>query len=408
MLKDYYHFARHNFHFLSFGLLTAFFGNYGQSFFIAWFGKSFIIEFNLTNASYGVAYSSATLASGFLILYVGRLLDKLSLQTYTLSTSAGLAVATFILYGANEVWHLILAIFLLRFCGQGLMYHIAFTSMARYYKENRGKAIGIVSFGMPIGEAILPVTAVFLISLVGWRNTWLLLGMILILFYLPSINILLKRSKLILNSSDILPERSEEKKKSWTQKEVIQDFGFWLTIPAAMAPVLFVTGLFIHQNILLQSKQWSEEWFAFCFIVYAFSHIKASFVTGSLIDKYQGKRLIQYYLWPMFLGIILLVLPFNYEFITLFFMFLLGITMGASGPVVGSFWVEVYGNQYIGAIRSMVTSIMVISTAISPVLFGWLFDNKHSFQQVNIYLLLYILVAWACLKVSLFKKKENN
>ena len=114
MLKDYFQFARNNRHFLLFGLLTAFFGNYGQSFFIAWFGQSFQDSFNLSNTEYGMIYSSATLVSGFIILWVGALLDKTPLKRFTLATTFGLFSACILLYFSKQAWHLVIAIFLLR------------------------------------------------------------------------------------------------------------------------------------------------------------------------------------------------------------------------------------------------------------------------------------------------------
>ena len=80
MLKDYFRFTSSNYHFLSFGLLTAFFGNFGQTFFIAWFGNSIQQDFDLSAGEYGLLYSSATLTSGFIILYAGALLDKTDLR----------------------------------------------------------------------------------------------------------------------------------------------------------------------------------------------------------------------------------------------------------------------------------------------------------------------------------------
>lgn len=401
MIKEYYYFTRKHYPLLLFGLVTAFFGNYGQSFFIAWFGESFLTDFELTNSEYGMVYSSATLVSGFIILYVGALLDKVQLHRFSLFTSAGLAVACFLLYFASSVWHLILAIFLLRFCGQGLMFHIAYTSMAKYFNQNRGKAIGVVGFGMPLGEAILPALAVVLIANLGWRETWLALGIFLLILYWPAMLALLKKAKPRLEEFQSQVESDVVQQNSWSRMQVIKDFRFWLLIPAVMAPAFIVTGIFIHQAVLLHSKQWSEAWFATCFVVYAFSHLKASLVIGSLVDKHSGKKLAQYYLLPMLAGVALLALNINFEIIALLFMFLTGLTIGASGPVIGSLWVETYGNQHIGAIRSMVTSIMVVSTAISPVLFGWLFDRGLSYEQMALLIIIYIISAWALMKVAL-------
>ncbi len=399
MFSDYYQFARNNYHFLLFGLLTAFFGNLGQTFFIAWFGESFKTAFQLSSAEYGLVYSGATLTSGFCIFFAGALLDKIPLKKFTFITSAGLAAGCFIVAAAHSVWLLVVAIFLLRFCGQGLMFHIAFTSMARYYQKNRGKAIGIVGFGMPIGEAILPLIVVGLIALFGWRQSWVLLGLTIILGYWPVMNYLINQSTERLNQN-----RAAELKPSpctcvsWSRGQVVRDLRFWILIPFVMAPAFIVTGIFIHQSVLLSSKNWSESWFALSFIVYAFSHLKASLVIGSLVDKYSGRQLLPIYLLPMFFAVVLLALPLDHQLFTLVFMFLLGLTVGASGPIVGSFWVEIYGNQHIGAIRSMVTSIMVVSTAISPVLFGWLFDQEFRYTAVMNYLICYLVIAWLLVK----------
>jgi MFS transporter, OFA family, oxalate/formate antiporter len=397
MLKSYYQFAGNNRHFLLFGLVTAFFGNYGQSFFIAWFGASFQADFNLSNTEYGMVYSSATLVSGFLILYVGGLLDKTPLKKFTFFTSLGLLSACVLLFIAEDVWQLVLAIFLLRFCGQGLMFHIAFTSMARYFNENRGKAIGIVGFGMPIGEALLPIVAITLITMIGWRHTWLILGVFFACCFLPLMSWLINQSKDLLEQSTKQSEKqatNQAAQSNWTRKDVVKDARFWLLMPSIMAPAFIVTGIFIHQSALLSVKGWTEQWFAIAFTVYAVSHLLASLVIGSLVDQYSGKKLLRYYLIPMFLGVVLLALPFNFEVMALLFMFLAGLTIGASGPIVGSLWVEIYGNKSIGAIRSTVTSIMVLSTAVSPILFGWLLDNGHSFSNVMTYLVGYILLAW--------------
>ncbi len=407
MLKDYFRFTSSNYHFLSFGLLTAFFGNFGQTFFIAWFGNSIQHDFNLTAGEYGLLYSSATLTSGLIILYAGALLDKTDLRKFTFVVTIGLLTGCGLMYFSEYIWQLIVAIFLLRFCGQGLMFHIAFTSMARYFNQNRGKAIGIVGFGMPLGEAILPFLTVLLIAQYGWRESWLIFGTALIVLYWPFFNYLLSQSKTRLAQIDTQSQASRntqsvEVNASWTRGQVAKDRRFWMLIPAITAPAFIVTGIFIHQGALLAHMNWSEEWFASSFIVYAIFHLKASLVTGGLVDKYSGQKLMRFYLIPILAATILLALPFNQPMIAYAFMLLTGLTIGASGPIVGSLWVEVYGNENLGAIRSMVTSIMVFSTAISPVLMGWLFDSGTSYPIMMMYLSIYLvasmMLVWSVLR----------
>lgn len=407
MLHNYYQFAKQHSAFLGFGLITAFFGNYGQSFFIAWFGKSFQADFNLSSAAYGSVYSAATLISGFIMLYVGALLDKVSLKQFSLFTCLGLTLACIGLSFSQAIWQLLIALLLLRLCGQGLMFHIANASMARYFESNRGKAIGIVSIGMPLGEALLPAVAVALIASVGWRNTWLLLGIILPLIYLPLMIQLINRSTYLfsrfLNKDD---DSTIKNLSGWTRSQVVKDWQFWRLIPAVMSPAFIITGLLIHQAELLQTKSWSEAWFASCFTLFAVSHLLSSFTVGELVDRFGSTRIMHYYLLPLLTAVGLLMLPLHHPFIALLCMLLLGATVGASGPTVGALWVELYGNKHIGAIRSLVTAIMVVSTSIAPIFMGYLFDLGYSYQQVIALLLVYLLAAMA-LAFKIKRRKIN-
>ena len=65
--------------FLLFGLLTAFFASYGQTFFISLFNFQIRDSLNITNASFGLIYSAATILSSILLIWFGKLIDKIDL-----------------------------------------------------------------------------------------------------------------------------------------------------------------------------------------------------------------------------------------------------------------------------------------------------------------------------------------
>ena len=52
---------------------------------------------------------------------------------------------------------LFIAIFLMRFSGQGMMSHTATTTISRYFTKSRGKALSTGWFGLSAAEFILPV-----------------------------------------------------------------------------------------------------------------------------------------------------------------------------------------------------------------------------------------------------------
>ena len=147
-------FLRQEWRFLSFGALVAFWSSPGQTFVIALFGGQLRAEFGLSHGAFGGIYTLATLTSAALLLPAGRLIDRLPLDRFTRWVVIGMAAATAafsLVAGAVTLFFGFLA---LRFAGQGLMTHIAFTSMARRYRRERGRALAVAGIGFAIGEAI--------------------------------------------------------------------------------------------------------------------------------------------------------------------------------------------------------------------------------------------------------------
>ena len=63
--------------FLLFGLFTAFFASYGQTFFISIFNFQIRETLNLSNADFGLIYSLATILSSVLLIWFGKLIINL-------------------------------------------------------------------------------------------------------------------------------------------------------------------------------------------------------------------------------------------------------------------------------------------------------------------------------------------
>lgn len=377
-MKQYLQFLFKNWPVLSFGFLSVFWGNYGQSFFIAWFGADIQESLGLSAAQYGMAYSFATLCSAVTLIGAGGLLDRISLRKYIAGITVGLTCAALIMSQLNTVVTLVIGLYLLRLFGQGLLPHTGQTVMVKYFTLNRGKALSIATSGVPVGEIVLPLLVVWLISIFGWQNSWLFVAAFTPALFLPVMFWLLFK----MGNEKVAETKAEEPtagdvQKSASRKEVLRDKRFWLLMPAVLTPPFVVTGIFIHQPFILEAKGWTAAWFATCFVVYGSTHWGGSLIAGWLVDLFTGRRLVRFYLLPMFAGLLLLTL-FGSTMIAPIFMALVGMTLGANGPVVGALWAELYGTQYMGAIRSMVTALVVFSSALSPIMFGFLIDHGGS------------------------------
>jgi len=395
-MNAYWSFLKQNRALLAFGFAAVFFGNFGQSFFVAWFGADIQRSLGLSAGQYGSAYSAATLASAVTVIWAGGLIDRMSLARFCTLITLGLAVALITLSAANGLLMLIGGFFLLRLFGQSLLPHTGMTTMSRYFDEGRGKAISVAMSAVPIGEILLPLLAVAMIAWVGWQQTFLMLGLLVPVVLLPLSYWLLTASGLRVQvgqgAADSRSSLETGAASDGGRRELLTDYRYWLALPAILSSPFLITGVFIHQNFLLDSKGWSPAWLASCFVVYGIVHWLSAMASGFLVDRLQSTRLLLLFLIPM-LGSMLIAAFMTGDIAALLMMALLGMAAGSSPPVTGWLWPQIYGTARLGAIRSMNMAIMVMSTAVSPVLFGYFIDAGISAQLLFGSCVAYLMLA---------------
>ena len=178
-------FMRENPRLAVFALLATASSGFGQTFFFSVFGSGIRETFALQNSTYGLIYSLATLTSAILLLKLGPLADKWSLNRITILAVAILTAGCLTIAVAPH-WLLLIPGFLLaRLGGQGLMGHIGLSTAGRYFRHNRGRIMALTAGGFPIAEAILPLSAGLILAASGWRTPWFIAAGILLAVLLP-------------------------------------------------------------------------------------------------------------------------------------------------------------------------------------------------------------------------------
>ena len=277
-----------NLRFLTFGFVMAFGSSFGQTYFIGVFGPAIRSEFDLTQSSWSAAYMVGTLVSALVLPWTGKKIDRIPLPRYTALVIIALAGSATFMALVPSALLLMVAIFFLRQTGQGLMSHTGSTAMARYFPENRGKAVAMSSLGLAAGEAVLPVLMVITITLIGWRATYGIAALVAALILLPSAMWFLRGHHLRHQAHQDWLEmagQSDVASVAWSRHEVLKDPRFYLLLPAASAPSLIITALFFHHLTLAELKGWDATWFAGSYWVYAVGSVSAMLATGLLIDR---------------------------------------------------------------------------------------------------------------------------
>ncbi|MDA7552077.1 MFS transporter [Candidatus Pelagibacter sp.] len=371
-------------------LYLHFFSSFGQSFFLGLFNQSIRNELNITHGQFGTIYASATLFSSVILIWVGKKIDDFDVLKFSFFVISLLAISTFIFSKINSITFLFVAILLMRFSGQGMMSHTASTTISRYFTNTRGKALSTGWFGLSSAEFIMPVTIIYALTIMDWRNIWIIISVTIILFLPLMSYFLVKEVKLSSREDNNVVVK--ENIKQWQRSEVIKDYRFIIIALNMLAMPWIATGIFVYQSFILSAKNWGEYTIAQSFMVYSIASVLTLFVAGYLIDKFTSRKLLIYMNIPFLLSLLILIY-FQSPVSSFFFLGLIGVSNGFANVLGSSTWAELYGVKFIGSIKALTTALMVFSTAFGTALFGFLIDRGFSIEQIALVSGVYIFIS---------------
>jgi len=374
---------------LLFGILATMFSGPGQTFLVSLFIPPMQESFGLTKSGIAGIYSLATLASAFFLPVMGNLLDRIHLIWFTLIAGILMAVGCLLLSVSQGLVLIFIGFFLIRNLGQGTLTMIASTTMARIFGSKRGKAIAISNLGFPLGEAIFPLLLSSWIFFYDWRSGWVLLAVLTLLFFSPTVFFLLRKSPHERAYKQYAkPDRLEKEVsaslhdvKDWSVGEMIRDPRFFLLLLPVLIPPGFLTALFFHQGSIADWKGWNIQVIASAFIAFALTRAIVSLVIGPMIDRLGARRLYPFSLVPLCLGFLCLCFG-GHTFWVFMYLAFCGMTIGLEMTIKGALFAELYGVKQLGSIKGVLSSLMVLSTAVAPILVGGLLDLKIGFSSI--------------------------
>ena len=386
-----------------FGFIFTFFSSFGQSYFLGLFNSSIREALSITHGQFGSIYASATLCSSLLLIWVGKKIDDVNIFKFAFFVTILLSFACFFFSRVTSVFLLFIAIFLMRFSGQGMMSHTASTTISRYFTKTRGRALSISWFGLSSAEFIMPVLMVYLLTIIDWQNLWLIFS-ISVLIILPIASFLLIKN-LNLDSREANDENIKHVEiKQWKRRDVLKDYRFYIISSNMLAMPWIFTGFAVFQSFVQTSKGWGPYVIAQSFMSYSIFSVLTLFLSGFLIDKFTSRKLLIYMNIPLLLSVIVLFL-FDTPITAFLFLGLVGISNGFANILGSSTWAELYGVKYLGSIKALTTALMVFATAFGTALFGYLIDIGFTVGDIAIVSGTYIFISLILL--FMVRKKLN-
>ena len=397
--NSYLSLIRNQFGLLAIGFIALFTGNLGQSFFIGLFQSDIANSLNLSAGEFGAVYAALTMASGFLVLHFGQKLDWIAPRRYALLVLTALLTGVILLTTSPWLIPALIGLGLVRLCGQGLMTHFGSTLAGREFTINRGRALGLVSLGMPLGEIILAPVIALLIGWLSWQQIWWAVALVILLIWL----MLLLLAK--------WPEAPEIKRDSSGNKikgpNPMLEKRFWLIIPLTMALPVTLTGIFIFQSQMTLDLNATTTAYALGLTAMGIARFPGALLGGRWIDELGVSLLARLYLAPFAFAIILAVLVGGNAGV-LILMIGAGISLGMSSPVVDSLLVVLWGREHLGRVRSVKSAFMVFSTGLAPAVLGFLIDGGVQFEAILLGMLIFMFAGWLLAQAPIREAEKIN
>jgi MFS family permease len=383
--------------------LGSFFSGPGQTYSNSVFIDEYIKSFGWTRTEISSLYSIATLCSGILMMYMGRLVDKLGQRKMMVIVSILLGVACFFNSIVVNTWMMAIGFFLIRLFGQGSMTLIPNTLVPQWFIQKRGRAMSFLALGGTASAAFFPVANAWLIEQTSWQVTWQIWGVLLIVLFAPLAFFVVRNrpediglhpdGKLLVNPNNKQKDKtiSYEQENDWTLQEAMKTKTFWAVLICVGIPALVNTGITFHLLSIFGENQLSPQLAATVLSLMAIIGFPISFISGFILEKVKTN--------------VLLIVVFVIEVVTLFLLtnvnsFTLGILFGVIWGIGGGIeritlnivWSNYFGRKYLGSISGIAMMVMVIGSACGPLPLGIGFDTFQSYNESLFLLMIFPII----------------
>ena len=346
---------------------------------------------SLTNLMLSLPPVIRNLTTHFMGPIVGPLVDKFG-PRYLMTMGAIIAgFSTFLMSTADNFWEIILYFSIIGASGHACLSHIVTnTTLARWFIKKRGRATGIATTGINVGEAIMAPLIQLLITYVGWRKTWQFMALVPWLIIAPTSFLFMRRSPEDLGlkpdgeSTEIENKQNasdshQDIEEIWTPKDAFRTTLLWALVFSTNLAAIAVIGVVLHQIPFMIDQGLSPGIAALSLTTYAIFAIPSKLVWGFLAEKVAIKYLTAASLIGSAIGLLILIQASTIKGVLLFGV-IYGLTRGAWAVVQSLIWADYFGRAFLGSIRGFVSPIQGLSAIFGPLFAGWLRDVTNSYQ----------------------------
>ena len=382
----------------------------GQTFAVSAFTPSLLEGLDLSQSRLGLAYMLGTLLAAVPLTLVGPAADRHGLKRISLVVIVALSIACLFASSVTGFYGLLAAFFLLRFLGQGSLTLLSSNTTAMWFRSHIGRVSAFLAVGSAIAFAWVPQWLTSAIEQLGWRTTYQVLSVILLLGLFPLVILLYRnrpedvgqfvdgrprprRPVLERTLSTETTANEPDGKAFETDAEPIDEDGDDLALREAAKTVSYYilglsnvvwamsgTGVVFYLYTLCQERGLPEDSTGWLFKILGFTMLAMQLSGGVLADFMRLDRLLGIGTTMVAGGLVWLYLDDGLVGAQAFAA-LFGGGQGMLISVSGVAWLRFYGRTHLGSIRGAVWCGTVAGSGCGPLIMGAFKDATGSYDR---------------------------
>ena len=358
------------------------------------FLKPLTAELGISRGVFSLLRSGEGIIGALSAPFVGNLVDRHGGRWLIAIGTAIVAAGYFVLGHVDTFTQFALVRLSLVTLGDAMMGSMVVNIViAQWFLRRRGRAFAISSMGIGFAKVCMPIVAASLIVWFGWRQTWVVFGLVtLVLGVVPAL-LFIRRSP---EEMGLLPDGSEEPVAStakqnraaadattnqdleWTRGEAMRTRTFWLLVITFGIASVGVTGLNLHVYPYVTDLGHPPLVAATVMSVIASMQLFSPLAWGFFAEHVDVRiaAMLRFVIQGIGLGLAMLT-PSLFCLYAGFFLY--GIGLGGNMVLPEVLWANYFGRRSLGKVRGLGLLISQVMAAAGPPFFGFLFDITNGY-----------------------------
>jgi MFS family permease len=268
--------------------------------------------------------------------------------------------------------------------------------VAQWFFRQRGRALAFSSMGVGFAKVCMPIFAASLMVWLGWRQTWMVFGIVTLVLAIGPSLLFIRRSpeemgffpdgaqepigcaRLTVDQANTLrgPDASQE--LIWARAEALRTRAFWLLVITFGIASVGVTGLNLHVFAYVTDLGHPPVIAATVMSVIASMQLASPLAWGLIAERIDVRvaATLRFVIQAIGLG---LATWTGSLFCLYAGFFLYGIGLGGNMVLPEILWANYFGRRSLGKVRGLGLLLSQGFAAVGPPFFGFLFDLTHGY-----------------------------